>query len=710
MSARSSNRRIDRLELTLNLIAVDEAPAAVRRMQLRWALLSDDRPTRAAARRGLGDNPERSERADLETIRQHGFACHGGVTSDFVHLFRLRERLLAQRGNEREALDRWRRSMRAACELPTDVPLDTVLDELEPETDYASLSGLASDVHKYHLPPVDPFTFVEAPQLLDKAGVLWPAVMEALVELNSGQYVEAVLTGGIGCGKTTLALYTAAFQLYLLSLMQDPHGEHGLDPSTEILIIFQSITAHAARTVDYRRFRNMVVSGPYFAREYPCDRHEESEMRFPGGIVVRPVSGESTAAIGENVIAGVIDEMNYMEVVDRSRRAVGGDGTYDQALEAYQAVVRRRKSRFMRCGELPGVLCLVSSRRYPGQFTDLKEQEAKTDPTIYVYDRRSWEVCPAGMYSGEMFRVFVGKGTRNPRILGNDEIVSGGARDCVMKVPIEYKKDFEADLMAALRDIGGLSAYARHPFIMDAKALAGCFGRVKSVLNAESTDFETSILTIRPGLIKSPDRPRFAHVDLARSSDSAAVAVAYVDKFVRVARSDDAGFEILPVVVLDLVLEIRPPPAGEINFAKIRALFYKLRELGMNLQWINYDSYQSTDSIQILYQKGFSTGEQSVDKTTRPYDVLKQAIYDRRLLAPEHAKAQDELLRLERDARTGKIDHPVRGSKDCADAIAGAVFGLVMRRDVWLNHEIYPYDFPASLIEAADAHDRPTGV
>lgn len=583
------------------------------------------------------------------------------------------------------------------------------LDELESEPDYANLSRLASDVRQYRLPPVDPVTFVEAPQLFAKADVLWPAVMEALVELNSGQYVEAVLTGGIGCGKTTLALYTAAFQLYLQSLMQDPHGEHGLDPSTEILIIFQSITAHAAQSVDYRRFRDMVVSSPYFAREYPCDRNTKSEMQFPRRIVVRPVSGESTAVIGENVIGGVIDEMNYMEVIDRSRRAVGGDGTYDQAVEGYQAVVRRRKSRFMRRGALPGVLCLVSSRRYPGQFTDIKEQEAKTDPAIYVYDRRSWEVRPAGSYSGRTFRVFVGSGTRNPSIMDDDETIPGGAGDRVIEVPVEYKRDFEADLMAAIRDIAGLSTYARHPFIMDVEAVDDCFGRVKSVLYADLVDFETTKLSIYPRRIVSPDKLRFAHVDLARVSDSAGVAVAHVVKFVRVARGEDVGYEVLPVVALDLVLEVRPPPAGEINFAKIRALFYKLRDLGMNLKWITYDSYQSTDSIQILRQKGFSTGEQSVDRTTKPYDVLKQAIYDRRLLAPEHAKAHDELLRLERDARMGKIDHPVRGSKDCADAIAGAVFGLVMRREVWWEHDVCPNEVPVSLIEAADAHSRSAG-
>jgi len=35
--------------------------------------------------------------------------------------------------------------------------------------------------------------------------------MNELRELNSGKYVEAVLTGAIGTGKSTIALFTTAY-------------------------------------------------------------------------------------------------------------------------------------------------------------------------------------------------------------------------------------------------------------------------------------------------------------------------------------------------------------------------------------------------------------------------------------------------------------------------------------------------------------------
>ena len=44
---------------------------------------------------------------------------------------------------------------------------------------------------------------VEAAHTCDKAGVLWPEVMEELIEINSGSYTTCVLTGGIGVAKTT---------------------------------------------------------------------------------------------------------------------------------------------------------------------------------------------------------------------------------------------------------------------------------------------------------------------------------------------------------------------------------------------------------------------------------------------------------------------------------------------------------------------------
>ncbi len=104
--------------------------------------------------------------------------------------------------------------------------------------------------------------------------------------------------------------------------------------------------------------------------------------------------------------------------------------------------------------------------------------------------------------------------------------------------------------------------------------------------------------------------------------------------------------------------------------------------------------------MQIMYQQGFMTGYQSMDIDTYAYDVTKQAFSDDRIRAPAHPKAQKEMITLEIDTKKNKIDHPPNGSKDVSDAMAGVVFGLTMRREVWVSHGIPTHRIPKSLFDA----------
>lgn len=553
--------------------------------------------------------------------------------------------------------------------------------------------GLWADRDAYTILPVDIQTFVESPDFLDRRDVLYPVVMNELRELNSGKYVEAVLTGAIGTGKSTIALFTTAYQLYILSCLRDPHRQFGLDPSSEIVFAFQSLTRMLAKSVDYERFRSMISESPYFARHFPFNRKIACEMVFPNRIIVRPLSGNVNAAIGSNIFGAILDEINFMARVEESRQAVDG-GAFDQAVEMYNAIVRRRKSRFMaQGGRLPGMLCLVSSKRYPGEFTDRKQMEARAEvaqtgkTSIYVYDRTLWQIKPDGTYGEGRFRLFLGDVNRKPRILedGNDADPQDG--HLIVEVPEEFRSEFERDILSAIRDIAGSATFAIHPFIVNTEAVANCFSERPSILSVESTDYVSSRPNLHLNRIIRPEEPRLAHVDLGLTGDSAGIAVGFVEGFVEVPRSDKT-FEPMPVISLDLILEVQPPRNGEIEFENIRKLFYALHEQGVNLKWISFDSYQSADSMQILRQRGFTTGPLSLDKTALPYEVTKMALYDGRVRAPKHEKALSEIIRLERDPQTGLIDHPPNFSKDCADAVAGVVYGLTYRREVWARHRV----------------------
>ena len=347
--------------------------------------------------------------------------------------------------------------------------------------------------------PVDFRTFVECDDLLKKRGILWPKVIEHGARMNDGTYVEVVLTGGIGVAKTTLAVYSIAFQLYVLSCMKHPHRVFDLDPSSEILMVFQSLNKNLAMDVDYRRFRDMIDGSPFFLHRFPYNRDRLNEMRFINNVVVKPVSGQDTAAIGQNVIGGIIDEVNFMAVVEESKMTRDGS-VYDQAAENYNSIARRRESRFMVLGDLPGLLCLVSSKNYPGGLTDRKQAEARTNPRIYNYDMRLWDIRPE-RFGPERFRVFVGDETRQPRILTDEDMAPVDDEPLVIPVPLEYRRQFESNLLKSIRDIAGYSTQSLHPFMLNSEAVAKGFGVVESIISREVVRLQADA----PARLSHPD-------------------------------------------------------------------------------------------------------------------------------------------------------------------------------------------------------------
>ena len=73
----------------------------------------------------------------------------------------------------------------------------------------------------------------------------------------------------------------------------------------------------------------------------------------------------------------------------------------------------------------------------------------------------------------------------------------------------------------------------------------------------------------------------------------------------------------------------------------------------------------------------------SVDRFSAPYKQLRDAFYDGRVNLTEDSVVITEILELEYDETKDKIDHPVNGSKDVADAICGAYTNMLERRATW---------------------------
>lgn len=569
------------------------------------------------------------------------------------------------------------------------------------DDDEVTRAQVLAKLQGYKHVPVDAETFLRDPFYLGLEDELYDTMLQPFLDLNSGQFVEAVLTGGIGSAKTSLAVWTTLRQLYLLSLMENPHKTFGLQRSDEIEIILQSITETLAEAVSFSRLRALIQlnhkRNGYFKREFAHNTNKDSELVFPHRILLKPVSGSNLATIGQNVIGGVIDELNYMAIVEKSRKATGGGGLdvgiFNQAIEVYNSIARRRLSRFMSQGVLPGILCLVSSSKYPGQFTDKKIAESKKQlsetgkTTIYVYRRAVWDIKP-WQFQQERFRVFEGDEFRKPRVLADTDVLPPEDAPLIHSIPVDFKQTFVDDVVNALREMAGVSHISKNPFFANKEKLQAMFEPdCQSIFSGEWTDFTSTLVQIMPKRLKSKDIPRWAHVDLGLTGDSCGIALGHVPRFVNVRR--EGIVYRLPQIVLDGVLEVRPPKGDEINFERVRNLFLILRDkLRFNIKWITYDSWQSKDSVQILRQKGFTTGERSIDTDMLPAEYFKRAVYDGRMEAPPHQKLWLECKDVQIDFEDQKVDHLPEGSKDLFDAVAGVVFGLTTRREIWFMHDV----------------------
>ena len=164
------------------------------------------------------------------------------------------------------------------------------------------------------------------------------------------------------------------------------------------------------------------------------------------------------------------------------------------------------------------------------------------------------------------------------------------------------------------------------------------------------------------------------------------------------------------MIRFDALLAVHPPRGGEIQLERIRDLLTSLRRLGLPLRWVTADGAHSADTLQILQARGFLVGLESPDRLPQhAMQVAKRALYDGRIEAPAHDLCLKEALGLERDPKTGRIDHSPGNSKDVFDAMACVILHLSMQAEVWMQHGMDPNQVPESLA-AASSPDRKKAV
>jgi len=568
-----------------------------------------------------------------------------------------------------------------------------ILEELvAKEGDYTKI------IEKTH-EPVSVEQFIRDPYFM--GGILdeiWESVVISVCEVVEGGYAEALLTGAIGCAKTTRATIIVAYHLYILSCYVDPQKKLGLMAGSEIIIAMLNKTDALARDVTYKKFRMLISKIPYFQENFMYRKDIERKMVFPNEITVIYAAATNDKLLGMDVVDAIVDEINFFAHVQKSKRSTSG-GLYDQAVEVYNGLVRRVKSRFLGLDvTVRGCICLVSSRSHTGDFIDVRISEIKRDSTgdesrfSYIDNRPQWEMLPKlrsdGLvrYCGKNFLVAIGSERLNSQII----ISKDDAKEReVIDIPIEYLKDFKADIDGSLRDFAGRVSRGKNAYFYDMERVWAAtrsfeVEEYQQLFVEEKHNLLLGMPALNPNYtVKHPLCYRAIHVDLALNGDLCGFACGY-SPYDTTQRSTTLNNEYkeerVITVVYDVLLGIHPQKGQDIEFSDVRSLIYYLRDvIKIPVKWVSFDGFQSVDSRQILRSKGFKTARISVEGTDS-YQALRTAYMQKRIHTQQHQLYHDELSNLERDHKTKKIDHPANSSKDIADGVCGVYVSLASKR------------------------------
>lgn len=372
------------------------------------------------------------------------------------------------------------------------------------------------------------------------------------------------------------------------------------------------------------------------------------------------------------------DEVNF---------APGANTTMEKSkiMQTYSSVKARIKSRFIRNGKLLGKMFLVSSKKAQDDFLEVyldKRRKEDDAARLFIVDEPLWVVKPSDTYCGKKFLVAYGSKQLTPRVIepGEDLEAIKKLGYEILEVPIELESDFRFNIITALQDLAGKALPGTTSYF-SYKIISSCYTDRPNPFTAEVLEIglndhmeyqEFFNLEVIPKEYFS--RPMAIHLDTSLKNDITGISGAcYVDNVL--ADTDDGTIE-KRVYAQVFSVGIKAPPGSEISMAKNRRFIYWLRSVGFNIAIISTDTFQTAESHQILRDKGFTTAIRSLDRTPEGYQTLREAMVEGRISMIKHAKLENELIYLQRDTSTGKLDHPANGSKDISDSLAGAIWDL----------------------------------
>lgn len=479
---------------------------------------------------------------------------------------------------------------------------------------------------------------------------------------------HSFVSNGFISHNTTVASICQTYKLYELSCLKNPAEFYGLLPGTKIVFGIYSLTLDKADdSVDL--MRQYVDTSPYFLKHMPR-KPQKSNFIFPTKNIEVSVGSLENHALGDSILSFSIDEANFHK---KAKSVDPNEKTRAHQL-CNQARIRLA-SRFMRSGKVPGMIIMISSKKFQSSFIDEQIKAVKEKPEVaeitQVVSLPLWVTKRSEDFCGKWFDVLVGNEFYNSRVLEDDELIPDGCD--VVSVPIEYYELFIVDADLALRDIAGVSTVGSSAYFPTKQRILDCmesrphpftkqeiylpFGENLQISDYLLTNELTKVMeSVRVPKIR-PNVLRYLHIDIAYTEENVGITMAH--PFLM----PDNVYG----VYVDFMLRIRPPVIGEIDLPALVDLIVYLRDIGFNLKKITFDQFQSRTLIQLLKQRGFES--EVIPGHLAHYTHLKTCFNSGRINLYQYNPLLEEIETLERDPDGGRPHHGTMGTDDLLDSL-----------------------------------------
>ena len=466
---------------------------------------------------------------------------------------------------------------------------------------------------------------------------------------------EVIMQLGKGSGKDFTSTIAVSYVVYLCLCLKSPTEYFQSDT---IDIINVAINADQAQRVFFANLVKRIKENPWFEGKYDDGR---DNIKFDKEVYVYSGHSERESYEGYNTLIIILDEISgfALESTSGNQKAKTGEAIYDWARGSVT-------SRFSETGKV----VMLSFPRFKDDFIQQKYDEVVSEKeTITRTATLLVDPTLSADYPGNSFDI---EWEEDHIVRYNFPYTFALKRPSWEVNPNkELQKDYALDFYRNPGD-----AYGRFA-CMPSNLEDGYFKNMDKVREAfilkNGVDEHGVFMD---DFVPDPNKNYYVHVDLAQKHDHAAVAMAHVEKWVKVGiGADDAAYKVEhPITKVDVIRYWTPTKSKTIEFDDIRDFIVALRDRGFKIKLCTFDRWNSHETMNILWREhGIKTELLSV--ALKHYDDFLSSVYGTRLVGPQVDLLIKELGELQ--LIKNKVDHPAKGSKDLSDAVCGAIFNAI---------------------------------